>query len=437
MSWSLTKIIGLVIIPLMVASAILASLQSINTETIQPSGEDANQGVKNYGRTVTIGNNVQEESKAREQLKGAIIISQASAWNCAMIPAILNGQLHGDGYNLDSSDAVQDDGGSDPEGSDYIVYGRDTGEENRLFMYLWRSKSVPSCTGASEINLPSIDISLPSIGDVVNMVTLIDDYEGIAEFMTCQVKSTMEKQNGHDMEGVYGRIKLDIAMSTKLGNETHNLWAINIKNNDDNCWGRSGSREIQHLWKGKDISEYVPFPNIDSSKKKITEDEIAKIKDLYSKAQGGSAIGQKPNENENYDDNGILSGVGDPGSALAGEVIVDAPLILPNGPDSSASNLPWKVRNGYYLFCKGARGFIQSNTIAPSQEQESTKQTTESLLGSTSESYTGASSVTYTYVVVTKKRKACFDQVEPNINPNARTFTVNGVEIKYYVEETP
>lgn len=427
MSWSLTKVVGLVIIPLMIASAILASLNSIQTRTIDPKGEDANQKVKNYGRTVTVGNNAEDEEAAAEQLKGAMILSQASAWNCAMLPVILDGRMTGD---ADLS------GAQGNSRADYHIYGRSTGDDHKLFMYLYRSKAVPSCTGASEVNLPSVDISLPSIGDVVNMVTLIDDYEDIAAFMTCQVMTSMEKQNGQDMEGVYGRINLDFSMNTKLGRDTnHRLWNINIKDDDDGCWAQDADREIQHLWKGQDVSQYLPYPKVDLPYKRKVEREtggIEALKNLYTGGSGDSVIGELGVENENYDSGGVLNQVGDPGTSLSGEVIIDAPLVIPGGPTSD-SNLPWKIRNGYYLFCKNAEGFIQTNTIGPGYEQESTKQSTETLFGTSVEDYTGASSVTYTYVMITENRKSCFDEV--GVDDNAQQLTMNGETIEYYLED--
>ncbi|MFB6115648.1 MAG: hypothetical protein ABEK04_05200, partial [Candidatus Nanohalobium sp.] len=215
---------------LMVASAILASLQSINTETIQPKGEQANKLVKTYGRQVVIGANLQEDKmeKANEQMKEMIILNQISAFNCAMIPGVLT--AHEDSPENPSNWNEND------KKFDYQVYNRYN--DKRLFKWLWRARSVPSCTGASQVKLPSVNIDLPSLGDIAKMATAWDDVisnlEDVAGFMTCQVKSTMAKQNGHDMEGVYGRIGFETRVNTKLASSDNDkLWAMSLKTSDD------------------------------------------------------------------------------------------------------------------------------------------------------------------------------------------------------------
>lgn len=426
MSWSLTKVVGLVIIPLMVASAILASLNSINTETITPRGEDANQKVNTYGRHVVIGANVEEPEYASEQMKEMIIMNQISAFNCAMIPGILSAHEDSpeDPSNWDENDKK----------FDYQVYDREEGK--RLFRWLWRAKSVPGCTGANQVNLPSVDIDLPSLGDIVKLATpwdeIISSLEDVAGFMTCQVKSTMAKQNGQDMEGIYGRIEFETKMNTKLArSDNDKLWTMSLKTSDD-CWFQDEKREIQGLWKGDDVSEFIPYPHVDSTAIQTRKEKgYEKIKDLYQDTDTIASQGGR--DTENTDPGGLLGGIGDPGARLAGEVMVDAPLILPGGP-SSGDNLPMKVDHGYYLFCSGVEGYVQTNTIKPTHEQESTIQSTDTLLNIETESYTGGSTLTYTYVHITSEnRKSCFDEM--NIDDSGEYFSINGVQIKYYRPE--
>lgn len=423
MSWSLTKVVGLVIIPLMVASAILASLQSINTQTIGPQGDRANKIVNTYGRQVPIGSNVNEEWQANEQMKEMIILNQISAFNCAMIPGILQASR--------SSPQDPSQWNKNDKKFDYQVYHRNDGK--RLFRWLWKARSVPGCTGASQVHLPNVDVQLPSIADIVKVGTLwdnvISNVEDVTGWMTCEVKTTMEKQNGHDMEGVYGRINFNTKMDTKLASSDNDkLWAMSLKTSDD-CWLQDEKREIQGLWKGSDVAEFIPFPSVDSKNIKTRKKTgYKKIKHLYQNTDTLDSAGGRDTENKNP--GGLFSEVGDPGARLAGEVIVDAPLILPGGP-KAGDHLPEKVSNGYYLFCKGVKGYVQSNTIKPDNAQESTRQSTHTLLNIETEHYTGGSTLTYTYVHITSdNRKSCFEEM--GISKTEHFFSLNGVQIKYY-----
>ncbi len=434
MSWSLTKIVGLVIIPLMIASAIMASLQSINTNTIQPKGEELETEIQNYGRAVPVGKGADSEEEAEEQLKGAIIVNQIQAWNCAIPPGVMGGEA----FNSQVSHGDRAD-----KNIAYHVYGRDN-DEKRLFRYLYLTGSFPVCSGAEKIDLPNVNLDV-ALGDLaVTAVTgfaglavkkLIEHAEDIANFVTCDTTKAMSRMSGKDMEGIYGRIDLNFRKTVKLGEDTHKLWDANVmrQSSDTGCFLQDSEREIQALWTGQDTAEYLPFPNMDDKPvdTKMTLGLEERVK-KYMSSQGGNGGTPIEGGRERFTNDGLADQIGSPGNALAGEVVIDAPLIVPDGT-LSGNNLPDDLEdeNAYYLFCEGAEGFVQTNTIAPGHEGESTKQSTETIFGVNTEDFTGQQTVTYTYVMVTKNRKSCFE--ENNIG-DSHTTEFEGIEVKYWEE---
>ncbi|MFB6180576.1 MAG: hypothetical protein ABEJ93_01735 [Candidatus Nanohalobium sp.] len=434
MAWSLKKIVGLVIIPLMVASTVFTSLGSIHTSTIEPKGEDAKTAINDFGRHIVLGKDSNGEVAA-EQLKDATMINQLSAFNCAFMASVMGGN-----YMPDSSVNTALNNGE----VDYTIYNRPD-SNMKLGQYLFQTGTFPSCAGAQTMKLPGVDSELPSVTGVIadssrigQFFQSIDDVMGV---LSCNKLTAMQKQVGNDMEGVYGKITFESRKTFALGTGPHDaLWAMNMKAESEAAGcplHNTPGREVQGLWKGKDASEFMPYPVTGVSSDNIDQrmrQGIKKIKDFYGDSNyiSDDDIPRVEEEEGKSLWSSFYSAIGDPDSdaQYAGEVFVDAPLVVENKDawnNCDTKGFPECIADkSHYVICENAEGFIQTNTITPGHEQESTNNPAE-LLGAEYDQNTGESSVTYTYIHVTKNNDSC-------MSGTPKTAEVSGTEFKYYTD---
>ena len=76
---SLMQVVAKIVIPLLVGAAILTSLQSIKTSSLDPKVDEANNALDQLGPTkITIGEGVSSD-EARNQMQAAIVYNMLSA----------------------------------------------------------------------------------------------------------------------------------------------------------------------------------------------------------------------------------------------------------------------------------------------------------------------------------------------------------------------
>lgn len=410
MSWSMTKIVGLVIIPLMVASSILASLGSIESNSLGPENEDSNQIIDTHGRNILLGQGVENSEQTSYQMQDAIMLSQMSAINCGLVASLVY-----EGAN--KNEPWQSGTVLENDGMEYhYTINRDPNEGNdRALKYLWQADYTPSCVGAEQADITSLEVpSLPSLGDLA-MAPIEDVAQGInaaTEFSTCEVQVQMIKMNGHDMEGVYGRIDFTVQESFKLGEDStvsgtsHGLWTMTLRRDDGCVWQEEEIRSMPML-QAWDVAEYVPLP--ESGQEQYVKDEIGDNLGgmSYPGIHGGSSeseTGRNTIDGGDYD-------------KRAGEIYMDVPLVEESYIScGSGASVPDCVdEHSYYMFCEGAKGYIQTNTIDPYYEQESTSSDADN---------EGAQSNTFTYIHITEGGTDCVDE--------AYDFEIDGYQIPAY-----
>lgn len=413
MSWSMTKIIGLVVIPLMVASSILASLGSIESNSLGPQNDESNQIIDTHGRNILLGQGVENSEQTSYQMQDAIILSQMSAINCGMVPSLI--------YNgVDKKEPWQSGTVLENDGMEYhYTINRNPNEGNdRALKYLWQADYTPNCVGAKQADITTLEVpSLPSLGDIATAP--IDDVasaiNGVTEFSTCEVQVGMIKMNGNDMEGVYGRIDFTVQESFKLGENSpvsgtsHGLWTMTLRSSDRCIWQEEEIRGMP-LLQAWDVAEYIPLP--ESGQKQFVKDEVGN--NLGSMSYPG--INDDSNNPGSESETGRNTIDGGDYDKRAGEIFMDVPIVEDSYFDCSGGNLPDCLdEESYYMFCEGAKGYIQTNTIDPYYEQEST---------SSDANNEGAQSNTFTYVHITEGGTDCLE--------DSGSFDIDGYEIQKY-----
>lgn len=403
MSWSLSKIVGLIIIPLMLAATILGAYQSIKTGPFENNKQKTLQILRKESRHMKIGVNPQghtvDTQVAAEQFRGLVIYSQISAVNCKLLYYIHAKSADGSGDKLSkyvSGNSLPSEIPKDLSKADHMIKystpGRPSGpngpggRDHSLFNYLAYSDYVPTCIGTGN-KIPSVvmdkRVQAMRKGDFIGTAfqatvgTVLGGLDDAWNDLTCKIAPGWAKERGNDMEGKFGKITFNTKKQLIIRN--NKVWGVNALWDESNCDAADNENFYgPGFWAGGEWMNYVPYP-----------------------------AGSTTPKDMNYQINGKGVPFGETKSASM-DAIIDAPITLNKDMSELRSHRGgdrFPVGQVNYVVCKGAEGYVQTNA-------QNMTNTGESIWGSSpynnAGEYKGFSTKTFTFIHVTKGRKSCF-----------------------------
>ena len=319
---SLTALITKVVLPVMFGAMILLGLQTIKVESLDPNVNDARDAIGSMGPTdVTIGKDV-EPDVAEKQFRETMVFNILGAQNCDLIGLIEDETL------MQGADSFQSMG----DGAKYHFDNFDNIKELGTEFF---------CAGAS------------------NTIDVIDAPEVIDQ--------EWASQQGHDMEGVLGRIKFNISQSFVI--EDPRLLGINLPPEKDSL----GQISQPDFWNGDRMSVMMP-PGITSCGGRYSRMIYPGEDDIAGRDQG-SNDGARMSEAEMYayrlrmvnipivkeEFREYNEALGCQTSSSNSQTTLNRFLFgsdpaRPKDPSDSDGEAAAK-----YVLCKGADGYVQSN----------------------------------------------------------------------------
>ncbi len=294
--WSVTKLIGLVIIPLMIGSAVLGSLQTMKTESVDDKYNAMDAILERENNKVYIDQNVMErarnhddfssENPGTEIFRDVIATSQLTAISCTKTGQLISGQML---YaNTEPSSEEVERNGNSAQGFS-ITIPRDTrdrieeatGDEDAYKEIPWHTfpgrltrnpfyekapnyavqftEYTPRCVGVqnAESVIPGSAFAGAINGFLSNPIdytvggtidTVISAGEGVWNYFSCTSTPQWAKTSGNDMEGRYGRVPFELSENLEepiiLAREKPGdirrdaVWTANfiVSSQDDTCW---------------------------------------------------------------------------------------------------------------------------------------------------------------------------------------------------------
>lgn len=403
MSWSLSKIVGLVIVPMLVASTILGAYQSIRSGPLETGKEDTLTTLRKEARHMIVGideqNNVVDQEIAEEQFRELVIYSQISAVNCKLLYFIHAQDGEGNkaseyiAGNSRPSKLSQDiTGGGGSKMIKYSIPGRDHDgdgpgdRDNSLFNYLAESTYVPTCLGtANTISHHMVDRRTQAVreGDLlgaaweVGVGTVVGGLTDLWNAATCKIAPGWAKGRGNDMEGKYGKITFESRQNLTLSE--NEIWGVNALWDENNCPAGNENFHGPTFWAGGEWMNYVPYPD-----------------------------GSTTPKQENYHINGKSVPFGETKSASM-DAIIDAPIVTTKNMSGTrgGGGDDFPVGDVTYVICDGAEGYVQTNA-------QNMTNTGEAIWGpspyNNAGEYEGYSTKTFTFVRVERGAKRCFNE---------------------------
>lgn len=422
MSWSLTKIVGLVIIPLMIATTILSGLSSIQSGPFSQNQDRVETVLDREARHMTLGINNQDEEVdqevANEQFRGLVIYSQISATNCRLL---YHFHIQGDNgnkaskYEFDNNrpNKISSDN-SDRYLFKYVIPGRPNSQDSSLFNYLERSSYVPTCVGtANKINPEIMDNTNREVSREANEGNLFQAaVDGVVgKFVggvkdawnaaSCKLEPQWASERGNDMEGKFGKITFEAESTIKAGKAGDSrVWSVQTIADTGSCWANNENFYGPSFWAGGEWMNYLPYPKHDN-----------------------------PLELNYY-----INNAGPPFNehkSASMDAIVDAPAITTedlSSHDGGSGNFPRsKV---FYVICSGAQGHVQTNANDATNTGEAIWGKKNSGAGE----YKGKETITYTFIRVTENRESCLNNIE--YGGLDRQGTIDGTSCETFEDAT-
>lgn len=417
--WSLTKIIGLVIIPLMIGSAVLGSLQTMKTASVdeQYGMMDAileRENNRLYIDQTAIENATDSEyyhadHPGTEMFRDVIAVSQISAISCDRASDLISGRMimtfvrhedGGDRIGFKISDSLKNEiDGDFRKNPFYAIPGRNPQDlmlERAPNYALQFTGYTPRCVGVQRVesSLPSDKILTNPVGYVAGgtydaIVSAPGDFWGA---INCNRVPGWVKRSGNDMEGRYGRVpfKIDsnvedpiiLAVDKRGSLRRDYVWTANFINEEGegDCWagGAVGAVAAGGVAVGAAAFGTAAGANpvtgalmgAAAGTAVMTSNDWAdfNVKVIPTLAGAGFAR-YTPYDLEVIEGDANWPGVG----LKMGQVVVDAPAVLSesdegyieygnvgNEDDREERGLRFQERAKYVL-CPGTTGYIQTN----------------------------------------------------------------------------
>ncbi|MFB6180578.1 MAG: hypothetical protein ABEJ93_01745 [Candidatus Nanohalobium sp.] len=384
MSWSLSKIVGLVLVPLLIGSTIMGGYQAIRTGPLNNQSSKVDTLLDKEARHISFGDGVKEEV-AERQFTDALILNQVSAINCRLLFYLAAESKNGERLaNYVSESKISSEiSGSSTYVIKYSIAGRAINPEKRLFNYLNDTEYVPSCVGTKN-TVPKIIsdnvVQETTSGKVLNPLTAVkmegqeihEISSNIWASLTCDKAPKWARQRGYDMEGKFGKISFSSEKTffvKENPGQNNRVWKIQTLL--DTCPGSDNFRGPD-FWAAGEWMNLFPYPEESSPQ------ELGWF-------NGGAPFDGTKNSN------------------LVSDALIDAPTVtdvnLPEEGGTNSDNYPW--HDVSYVICKGAEGYMQTNAFSPGNEGEAT-------YGAEAH-YRGKSTRTYTFIRMERNGKACID----------------------------
>lgn len=404
MSWSLSKIVGLVIVPLLMAATILGAYQTIRTGPLEDNKQSALKTLRKEARHMRVGVNPQgqqvSQEIAEEQFRGLVIYSQISASNCQLMYYIHARADGGNGGKLSeyiSGNSRPSKISKDLSNADkmikYSIPSRPNGpngpggRDHSLFNYLAYSDYVPTCIGTGNKVPNTVNdkrVQEMREGDLIGTVyqgtvgTVLGGIDDAWNAASCKIAPGWAKSRGNDMEGKYGEITFETERRIMITD--NRVWGVNALWDESNCDLADNENFYgPTFWAGGEWMNYVPDP-----------DGSTTPKDL------------------NYHINGQGVPFGETKSASM-DAIIDAPIVLHEDMSdlrSSRGGDSFPVGSVNYVICNQAEGSVQTNAQNMTNEGES-------VFGSSPYNrvgeYKGHTIKTWTFIEVNEGAKSCFN----------------------------
>ncbi len=296
--WSLTKVIGLVIIPLMIGSAVLGSLQTMKTESVDEEYDTVDMLLERENNRLYIDNSTIQraidhddftsEYPGTEMFRDVIAVSQLSAISCTKTGQLISGQMLYANTVPNSEEVTRDDTGNSDRGF-LITIPDDTKERiteatndddawktipwhtfpGRATQNPFYEKApnyavqftdyTPRCVGvqnadsvipgsafAGAINGFLSDPIGYTVGGTID--TVLSASADVWNYFSCKSTPGWAKRSGNDMEGRYGRVPFKLsedlerpiilARDNKGEVRRDAVWTANyvVGEQDDTCW---------------------------------------------------------------------------------------------------------------------------------------------------------------------------------------------------------
>lgn len=380
MSFALNSLVMKVFLPIIVGVAILGTLQSMKSTSLDPQVNSVEDALGQLDRSFVLGDSkndklrMSREQKARHEFRQVVIFNMFTAQHCAFLPKIDEMPQNSDFSSLGKGEVFY------PQ----KLHKEDTDQKVGVFEVLKKENELPlSCVGAGNV-LQQIP---PSPSDFMPEVLSSDSETG---------------GSGNDMEGRYGRVNFQVE-------ETFRLQDPRVGGTDFDNVGESAPSYRPDLWRGDRMISMVPagmnfnseFCDTEYLKTEVTsnrlsykfyDEEIGSwtenlVQGLYADIKG-FVFG----DDVEYD--GVLNSYGGgPEGLYAYRVrMAGMPMFKPGamienygtasfcgireiGEGTMKSfifgNVPYRDRNKVeYVMCKGAEGYIQSNAAGLEDGEE-------------------------------------------------------------------
>ena len=400
MSWSLTKIVGLVIIPLMIATTILSGFSSIRSGPFAQNQDRVETVLDKEARHMTVGINGEDEEigqdVANEQFRGLMIYSQISATNCRLLYHFHvqgnNGNKASKYKSGDSRPGKISSGNSDRFLFKYVIPGRPNNQDSALFNYLDRSSYVPTCVGTANKIDPEImdntnrEASREAnegdlIGAVVDVTVgkFVGGVKDAWNAASCKLEPQWASERGNDMEGKFGKITFDTESTIKAGKAGNSrIWSVQTIADTGKCWADNENFYGPTFWAGGEWMNYIPYPENDNP-----------LELNYYINNAGPPFGEH--------------------KSASMDAIIDAPAVTTDdlsSVDGGSGDFP--KRHVFYIICDGAEGHVKTNANTGTNTGEAIWGKKNSGAGE----YKGKETITYTFIKVTENRESCMNNIE-------------------------
>lgn len=255
--WSLTKIVGLVILPLMIGSAVLGSLSTIQTTAVEENYGVMDALLEREQNKFVIDQKVIDDAEAigagfnspepeAEVFRDVIAVSQLSALSCDKTADLISGRIYLAMVNENKVPADEIDGSSEPGFTTHVpepiqealgeeVEGPGGGQVKQYEVTPWHAfpgrpvnnpslerapnyalqltEYTPRCVGVqrAESALPDAGVLTDPLGYVGGGI--VDTFHPVNVWneLTCSTVPSWVEQAGNDMEGRYGRVPFEIS----------------------------------------------------------------------------------------------------------------------------------------------------------------------------------------------------------------------------------
>lgn len=420
--WSLTKVIGLVILPLMIGSAVLGSLNTMTTASVNPQYNTMDAILERENNRLYIDQNATESAidnqfynspdPGAEMFRDVIAVSQLSALSCTRAGDLIAGRMimgrvpdttseaerdstTDQGFPIIIPEDVKDQIGNNWKKTPYYAfparYAQNTRIERAPNYALQFTDYTPRCVGVqrAESALPDAGVLTDPVGYVVGgtVDTIVSAPGDVWDFVTCKTVPGWVKRAGNDMEGRYGRVPFKLSdnledpiilAGDKPGDIRRDMvWTANFVNeHDGTCWQGIAVGSVAAVGVGLTAGAAGSFAGggpatgaiigvAAGSAVATSYDWAGQDVKLIPTMAGAEFARYAP-----YDIEVIEGDSNWPGINLKyGHVVVDAPIVLA-GSESSIENAGSRgsdarglkfQEEAMYVLCPGTTGYIQTN----------------------------------------------------------------------------